>query len=546
MTTNPLTTLWTGWTDFWGEAFNIKKRPQFLSKKAQKWSKKAQKQSKTRSVRLKRDIKKLRRPSPKTIDTEWDTEPREDTEEVKEVYKKRVAPPKVFDLPESALELPQDRAERIKKRVEKKQKRVDKLRLSDLVPVSKKRKHMLFVNPGDEKLSLLHKALQLDLDPPKWSWPFQFTSDSKNVYFEGLPMAKSEDKRNAVKKMYFDPKGPSTILPITQELRSKWANISKSNVTRILKTFEVYQLNFRRRQPPKIMGRMVLKGPGIILMDMFFPSKLLGWRKSNCLTCMDAWSRFVRVYVLDNKTKKLQIKAMTMFLQEFAATGHMPLYVLADRGSDLRGAYDAMEPFRTKPGKLVMHSKTGQPVQLVESCQAQIQRRMQVFRTAGITDDPAVVLQDISDSINNQRRPERGNLTPIQLLRLTKEQRQRINEEYARKNDDIPEVRGLRPIHVGNSVRTLLWTMKEQLTNSKKGFTPKWSRDVWTVRRKVRISGNPNNFRYFLQGEPDNEGFFRHELLKISKNVDTSVLDLTNWKKATYVSEDLYSPSDDE
>ena len=88
--------------------------------------------------------------------------------------------------------------------------------------------------------------------------------------------------------------------------------------------------------------------------------------------------------------------------------------------------------------------------------------------------------------------------------------------------------------------------MKEQLTNSKKGFTPKWSRDIWTVRKKVRISGNPNNFRYFLVDDPDNDGFFRHELLKIPKTTDTEVLDLTNWKKAKYISEDLYSPSDED
>ena len=229
---------------------------------------------------------------------------------------------------------------------------------------------------------------------------------------------------------------------------------------------------------------------------------------------------------------------MSAFLREFAATGHMPKYVLADKGSDLRGAYDAIELYRTKPGKLVFHSKTGQPVQLVEQTQAQIQRRMQVFRTAGLTDDPSIILEDICDSINHQRRPERGNLTPIQLLTLDKAQRLRINEEYARKSDEIPEVAGLRPVSKGDSVRIILWTMKEQLTNSKKGFTPKWSRDIWTVKKKIPVAGNPNNYRYFMEDDSDNEGFFRHELLKVPKKTDTEVLDLTDWKKSKLIMSD--------
>ena len=154
----------------------------------------------------------------------------------------------------------------------------------------------------------------------------QVAAEVGRLLFEGMPMATNEEKRMAVKRQYFDPKGFSTILPITEKLRETWANISKANVTLILRTIETYQRNFARRRPPKIMGRMVLKNPGILAMDMFFPTmKISGWEgKWNCLTCMDCWSRFTHVYALPDKKLATVEVAMTKFLQEFASFGFMP------------------------------------------------------------------------------------------------------------------------------------------------------------------------------------------------------------------------------
>ena len=100
------------------------------------------------------------------------------------------------------------------------------------------------------------------------------------MYFDGLPMATKKEKRHAVKKLYFNPKESIGIVPITDKL-----------LTHILRSIETYQRNFGRRLPPKVLGRMSILQPGIIAMDMFFTSKDLGWVKSNCLSCMDCWSR---------------------------------------------------------------------------------------------------------------------------------------------------------------------------------------------------------------------------------------------------------------
>ena len=321
------------------------------------------------------------------------------------------------------------------------------------------------------------------------------------------------ENRKAVKKLYFDPKKPSTIQPITDLLRKKYCNITKRDVTYILRTFETYQLNFGRRRPPKVLGRMNLKNPGVLACDMFFPSKLYGWRKMNCLAVMDTWSRFCRCYALPTKDKKSVIQALTLFCSEFAAHGHLPRRMLADKGSDLRGAYDVMEMYRQARDKnypMVLHSHTGTPINIIEAMNSQIQRRMAVFRTANLTDDPAVLLTDVCDQINNQKRPDRGNLTPLQLLTLSDGERKMVNDTY---NDRtfVPDVKGLKPLYIGSTVRVLKMTRKEQIQNKTKGFAPKWSKTVHQVKRKVPLPKNNSCFRYYLEG--GSVFYYRHELL---------------------------------
>ena len=180
--------------------------------------------------------------------------------------------------------------------------------------------------------------------------------------------------------------------------------------------------------------------PGIIAVDMFFPTKkIAGWQHGwNCLTCMDCWSRFCHVYVTESKKKEVIRKCFDDFLKKLAGFGWMPRRILADRGSDLASAKQAIEKYRTaKDGNapMVVHSQTAQPIHIVEAFQSQIQRRMQVFRTSGLTDDPSRLLEDISWALNNQKRPGRGNLTPLQLLSLTEDEVKKVNLMF----DDIVE-----------------------------------------------------------------------------------------------------------
>ena len=518
--------LWAGWQDFVGEIVGGKsglKKPTKPSNNKQ----------------LGTELKLLKRPPRRTkAQIKEERNKIDEKEPIPENWK--VEPELPFQIEDELLETPKER----KKRVEKKSARLS--RMTDRPHLSSLRRQLLFMNPGTQKLTEALVAFQKGLELPSWTKNFMkdLTFSNNELFFEGLPLATEERKRMEVKKLYFHPGEFSTIHPIWDKLRDQWANISKTNVTKILRSFEVYQLNFARRRPPKVLSRMSLKKPGVILADMFFPSKLLGWRKvGGCLTMMDAWSRYLQVYVVERKTKPLVLQGMQHFLRDLASRGVMPRIILCDKGTDLSPAAEAIEPYRTKPGKLVFHSTTGKPVNLVEQTQAQIQRRMAVFRTSGLTDDPSVVLEQICDSINNQKRPDRGNLTPIQLLSLNKEEVARINELHQDRTH-IPDLKGLRELFPGSHVRILLMTMKEQLQNKKKGFEPKWSRDIFKVKRKTALQGNPSHFRYFLHSEK--ESYFRHELLWVPQTTDETVLDFVVHKE-NIISEDPLSdwtPSD--
>ena len=454
------------------------------------------------------------------------------------------------------LDTPEQRVDRVLKAPMRRKPRRPQP-IYNVVPMTRTQRNLLFMNPGDTPLAEAIYSLARKQALPEWALQFQQNLYQKEgvLYFRDgridLPMAWKQEKRDAVKRLYFDPKEPSTIQPVTDDLRGKFANISKRNVTHILRSLETYQLNFGRRLPPKIASRTLLKQPGIIAMDMFFPSKLLGWwGKFRCLTCMDTWSRFCRVYALEKKDYQSTKRAMENFLSEFASLGHLPRRIISDRGTDMAPTSEVMEKYRQHKDRddpLIIHSKTGQPVLIVEALNAQVQRRMQVLRTANLTDDPSTILEDISDQINNQKRPDRGNLTPLQLLSLNREQRATVN---VKNNKPLVGIEtDLKELKIGNRVRYLIWDRKEQvhggLSARFKGFAPKWSKNTYTVVRKVGLRRNPGNYYYDIglkqaakllrsrrmrelldDDDPrpkEPQMFLRHELLSIPYKVDRQV-----------------------
>ena len=397
--------------------------------------------------------------------------------------------------------------------------------------VSGKRRELMFLGIGDEKILLCATALKNGLAVPRWALRFKGLlkeRGGKLVFAEAgqleLPFALRDEKRRAVKRLYFDPREPSTIMPIAKRLYQKFANVTKGEVTRVLRSLETYQLNFGRRRPPTTGNRFFFKKPGMIAADLFFPSKHDGWEKYNCLSIMDCWSRFCWFYAIRTKKHEDVLICMNDFLQKFASLGHMPRRMLTDRGTDMSAATVAMEPYRIpKDGeaKLVMHPAAGQPVLVVEALNAQVQRRMAIFSTSGLVSSPATILHEIADQINNEPRQARGGMTPLQLLQLDLVQRKDINAKYRDRYVPDSEMHGLPDLSVGASVRLLKMTRKEQETNKLKGFSAKWTREIFRVVRKTKLRHNPFRYQYRITGR--NTSFYRHELLKVTGLVDSVV-----------------------
>ena len=399
------------------------------------------------------------------------------------------------------------------------------------IAVSKARRHILFLNVGDERILEATTALARNTPPPPWTrYISGLSSQNGKLHHsekgQALPLACGDQKRRAVKELYFDPKEPSTIVPITEALRRKFANISRSNVRNILRSLEVYQLTFARRLPKKIEHHTLYTKPGVIAMDTWFPSAGSGWvsRKGGCLTCMDIWSRFSRCYPLERKNAEHFRKAMKMFLTEFTSLGHLPRRLLTDKGSELHVGTGLIEKYRLpRDGDKPMHlrSVTGGPVLVVENMNAQYQRRAEPYRVSNLVDDHADILWDISEQLNNQTRKNRGNLTPYQLLALADKEQKKINKLYKDNYFSPGPSHSLPPLENGAHVRKLEMTAKEQLTGKIKGFQAKWSKDTYQVLRRASLRRNPGVYRYSIGLQ---QTYFRHELLLIPRVVDTKVL----------------------
>ena len=406
-------------------------------------------------------------------------------------------------------------------------KRQDPVQASTL---SANKRHILFLNVGDERILEAVRALTRNQEKPPWMRYLKgIVAKNGRLFLDEngtlLEFALKNEKRVAVKSLYFDPKEPATIQPITDKLRSKFCNISRTNVRNILRSLESYQLMFPRRKQPKIQHHTVYTKPGVIAMDTFFKSGGKGWHKMNVLVCMDVWSRFSRAYALEKKEASFFKLAMQSFFQEFTSLGHLPRRLLTDKGSELFVGTALMEKYRLpRDGQKILHQKsfTGTPIQVVENMNAQYQRRLEPFLISGLHKDVEDLLWDISEQLNNQKRQRRGNFTPYQLLNLGQRERADVNRSY--KGDfgiGVEAQKKLPLLRVGSHVRKLEMTYKEQETNKKKGFEEKWSRKVFQVLHITALRRNPNLKKYSIGAE---RTFYRHELLLIPKKVDQEVM----------------------
>ena len=122
---------------------------------------------------------------------------------------------------------------------------------------------------------------------PPWTrlYPTQLTRDKGRAYFEGLPILLKGEKKQLIKKTYFDPSKPTSQYAIHDTLQREAANITRRDVVNTLHKLEVYQRLRARQLPHKITGRTEFFSPGYFAADTIYPGKKWG----GCV--IDSWSR---------------------------------------------------------------------------------------------------------------------------------------------------------------------------------------------------------------------------------------------------------------
>ena len=132
------------------------------------------------------------------------------------------------DFPELASmnESAQNRMQRFAKQPQRSSTPALRREMTPNIPLSKKRKHLLFMNPGDAPIQAAILAISRRTPIPAWANFFKdnlllksgilyWTEPDRKI----LPFALKDTKRDAVKNLYFDPREPSTIIHHTPSLQ---------------------------------------------------------------------------------------------------------------------------------------------------------------------------------------------------------------------------------------------------------------------------------------------------------------------------------------
>ena len=417
------------------------------------------------------------------------------------------------------------------------------------------RKRFLFLNISDRSI-----LSYLNGENPAWSVSFQNQLEIRDnkVFFENLPVLLKDEKHLVIKKTYFDPGSPTSIYNIHAFLQKKYANIKRSDVTKALRKLEVYQRLKARQLPNKVTGRIEVFKPGYFAADTIYPSYKHGWPKGTIIfTVIDMYSRYSGAFLLSDKNMDTVAKAFEIFVSNFMQLSNVPVRkLLIDKGSELMGLDKVMKKY-SKQRPCVFRSLTGQPVNMIENYNAQLQRMSQIYMEAGVVSRYDDILYLVVNAINNQKRKDRMGYTPVELLQMSSAMRNEVNSNYKFRNTMSAEK---SPLDEGTLVRVLMLNRKEQISDKTKGFPAHWSKDVYQIEKRRAVIKNPGVFKYFVTSTSPGERLqgsrFRHELLdlKISSldDIDATIpkINVTKVPEKLYRVEGsgqdaLYDPMDD-
>ena len=403
--------------------------------------------------------------------------------------------------------------------------------------------------PGDKSIRRAKSHLSTNGPGPKWVQKVgraNLKISSGRLHVAGVPVFDEPEVVKLVKKLYYSARGASTPDAIWRAIEPRVANVSAKNVRRIVNSFETYQVTKRVLKPPDNRGHKHWFTPGTLQADTTFTDTRFD--KKYAILCMhDVWSGYTRAFIVEQETAAVAARAMKKFGQELMSKfGVRPKVILTDKGTEFATYGRLARTWKARH----FASPTGKPINEIEAKNAMLKRRLEIQLVAHkTTRNISGILDDICEDINTTPRAWRGNYSPVQLLKMSKQMRDQVNRASIKTRRNYtgsqPFSSRLKEVRVGTRVRRILWTTKDIKSRpmGKKGYMEKWSRQIYKV---LKIITQRNAIKKYKLDDGGPRLFFRTEIQKVI-TVDKGVPRATQPKQddRNIVTDDAYAPEGD-
>lgn len=329
-----------------------------------------------------------------------------------------------------------------------------------------------------------------------------------------LPRNEWQAKINEV--FYKSPKHTNSRDSLFRAVRE--FGITRSYVDKFIRSQPDWQI-LQRPVKSKNTNTIMRFEPGYVQIDTIDIKNLDSEDANYLLTCTDIYTRKLWAYPLES----LKASDVAEQLRKFINSYKLVKTIQSDNGNEFK---DQVASLLEKQNITHVKSKSATP-----TSQSQIERKNGTLKRAlygykqKTGNDPIPDLQSFLDSLNLQPNKNTKVAPAVALLPEYKEQIIKNMENYNSKKREQGSLKDLEP---GNKVRVLLEktdipaSMKNKI-KKQKGYLPKWSFEVYKIKKKSTPSSQWQLPYYTLETTDnlENKKFSRADLLLLSE--DTKV-----------------------
>lgn len=324
-----------------------------------------------------------------------------------------------------------------------------------------------------------------------------------------LPKDEWQAKINEV--FYESPKHTNSRDSLFRAVRE--FGITRSYVDKFIRSQPDWQI-LQRPVKPKNTNTIMRFEPGYVQIDTIDIRNLDSEAANYLLTCTDIYTRKLWAYPLES----LKASDVAEQLEKFINSYKLTKTIQSDNGNEFK---DQVATLLEKQNITHVKSKSATP-----TSQSHIERKNGTLKRAiygykqKTGKDPIPELQSFLDSLNLQPNKNTKVAPAVALLPEYKEEILKNMETYNSKKREQGSMKDLEP---GNKVRVLLEktdipaNMKNKI-KQQKGYLPKWSLEVYKIKKKSTSSSQWQLPYYTLDTTDnlENKKFNRADLLLVS------------------------------